>query len=86
MWSWWQLVPGRMPLRAKNTASGEPMQKKFSTCETNSAKITPRKHLKYGALSFLWGLAIIMHTKQQTPQNKGHSIWQSAIDLFCSSS
>ncbi|TNN54660.1 hypothetical protein EYF80_035142 [Liparis tanakae] len=31
MWSWWQLVPGRIPLRAKNTARGEPMQKKFST-------------------------------------------------------
>lgn len=31
MWSWWQLLPGRMPLRARNTARGEPMQKKFST-------------------------------------------------------
>lgn len=30
MWSWWQLIPGRIPLRAKNTARGEPMQKKFS--------------------------------------------------------
>ena len=31
MWSWWTLAPGRMPLRARNTARGEPMQKKFST-------------------------------------------------------
>lgn len=31
MWSWWQLLPGRIPLRARNTARGEPMQKKFST-------------------------------------------------------
>lgn len=36
MWSWWQLVPGRIPLRAKNTARGEPMQKKFSTCEVKN--------------------------------------------------
>lgn len=33
IWSWWQLVPGRIPLRAKNTAKGDPMQKKFSTWE-----------------------------------------------------
>ena len=32
MWSWVPKIPGRIPRRARNTASGEPMQKKFSTC------------------------------------------------------
>lgn len=36
MWSWWPLVPGRIPRRAKKTARGEPMQKKFSTCQKKS--------------------------------------------------
>lgn len=32
MWSWSPVFPGRIPLKARNTARGEPMQKKFSTC------------------------------------------------------
>lgn len=36
MWSWSPVFPGRMPLKARNTARGEPMQKKFSTCNSVS--------------------------------------------------
>lgn len=31
MWSWLPLVPGRIPRKARNTARGDPIQKKFST-------------------------------------------------------
>lgn len=31
IWSWLPLFPGRMPRNAKNTANGDPIQKKFST-------------------------------------------------------
>lgn len=34
MWSCTPLLPGRIPRNAKNTARGEPMQKKFSTYNT----------------------------------------------------
>lgn len=31
MWSWLPLLPGRIPRKARNTARGDPIQKKFST-------------------------------------------------------
>ena len=31
IWSWLPVFPGRMPRNAKKTASGDPIQKKFST-------------------------------------------------------
>lgn len=37
MWSCTPLLPGRIPRNAKKTARGEPMQKKFSTCNTCNA-------------------------------------------------
>lgn len=38
------LFPGRIPRNAKKTARGEPMQKKFSTCNTGSRAHWPWEH------------------------------------------
>ena len=47
IWSWLPVFPGRMPRNAKKTASGDPIQKKFSTYND---KVT--LNLKNGELFF----------------------------------
>lgn len=45
MWSCTLLFPGRIPRKAKKTARGEPMQKKFSTYDRENRVITLNKSI-----------------------------------------
>lgn len=79
MWSWLPLVPGRIPRKARNTASGDPIQKKFSTWGEISSTLMRMEMMLPNTAGFDFSLHLISWFRRRDSKSRSARTGKNTI-------